>query len=117
MSIASEFKEFAIKGNVMDLAIGVVIGGAFGKIVDSLVTDIVMPPIGMLIGGVDFTDLFVTLKGGPYQSLALATAAGAPTVNYGRFINQLIIFLIVAWALFLVVKGMNRLRRRQPPMA
>lgn len=115
MSVASEFKEFAVKGNVMDLAIGVVIGGAFGKIVDSLVNDIIMPPIGMLIGGVDFTNLFITLKGGPFESLEAAKAAGAPTLNYGLFINQLIIFLIVAWALFLVVKGMNRMRRNQPP--
>ena len=116
MSIASEFKEFALKGNVMDLAIAFVLGGAFAKIVDSLVNDILMPPIGMLIGGVNFSNLFITLKGGPYASLEAAKAAGAPTINYGLFINQLIIFLIVAWALFLIVKGMNRLRRSQPPV-
>lgn len=117
MSMMSEFKEFATKGNVMDLAIGVVIGGAFGKIVDSLVNDILMPPIGLLIGGVDFKNLFVTLKGGPFASLDAAKAAGAPTINIGLFINQVITFLIVAWALFMVVKGMNRLRRNQPPAA
>lgn len=116
MSIMSEFKEFATKGSVMDLAIGVVIGGAFGKIVDSLVNDILMPPIGMLIGGVDFKNLFVTLKGGPFVSLEAAKAAGAPTVNYGLFINQVLTFLIVAMALLMVVKGMNRLRRNQPPV-
>lgn len=117
MSMMSEFKEFATKGNVMDLAIGVVIGGAFGKIVDSLVNDILMPPIGLLIGGVDFKNLFITLKGGPFPSLEAAKAAGAPTINIGLFINQVITFLIVAWALFMVVKGMNRLRRNQPPAA
>jgi len=115
MSLMSEFKEFAAKGNVMDLAIGVVIGGAFGKIVDSLVNDILMPPIGLLIGGVDFNNLFITLKGGPFETLEAAKTAGAPTLNYGLFINQLLTFLIVAWALFMVVKVMNRLRRDQPP--
>lgn len=114
MSMMSEFKEFATKGNVMDLAIGVVIGGAFGKIVDSLVNDILMPPIGLLIGGVDFKNLFITLKGGPFASLEAAKAAGAPTINIGLFINQVLTFLIVAWALFMVVKVMNRLRRNEP---
>lgn len=117
MSMMSEFKEFATKGNVMDLAIGVVIGGAFGKIVDSLVNDILMPPIGLLIGGVDFKNLFITLKGGPFDTLEAAKAAGAPTLNIGLFINQVLTFLIVAWALFMVVKVMNRLRRNQPPAA
>ena len=116
MSMTSEFKEFAAKGNMMDLAIGIVIGGAFGKMVDSLVNDILMPPVGLLIGGVDFRNLFITLKGGPFASLEAAKAAGAPTINLGLFINQLITFLIVAWALFLIVKGMNRLRRSQAPL-
>ena len=116
MSMSSEFKEFAMKGSVMDLAVGIVIGGAFGKIVDSLVNDILMPPIGMVIGGVDFKNLFVTLKGGPFASVEAAKAAGAPTINYGLFINQVITFLIVAFALFMVVKGVNRMRRNQPPV-
>lgn len=116
MSVMAEFKEFATKGNVMDLAVGVVIGGAFGKIVDSLVNDILMPPIGMLIGGVDFKSLFITLKGGPFESLDAAKAAGAPTINIGLFLNQVITFLIVAWALFMMVKVMNRLRRQIPPI-
>jgi large conductance mechanosensitive channel len=112
MSVASEFREFAAKGNVMDLAIGVVIGGAFAKIVDSLVTDILMPPIGLLLGGVDFRNLFIPLKGGPYATLDAAKAAGAPTINIGLFLNQLLTFLIVAFALFLIIKGVNRMRRR-----
>ncbi len=117
MSMMSEFKEFATKGSVIDLAIGVVVGGAFGKIVDSLVNDILMPPIGLLIGGVDFKDLFFTLKGGPFLSLEEAKKAGAPTINYGQFINQVLTFLIVAWALFMVVKLVNRMRRTQQPAA
>ena len=111
-----EFREFAVKGNVVDLAVGIIIGGAFGTIVTSLVNDVIMPPIGLLIGGVDFTNLFVTLKdgakaAGPYASLAEAKAAGAVTMNIGVFINAVINFLIVAWAVFLLVKGINRLRR------
>ena len=116
-----EFKEFALKGNVIDLAIAVIIGGAFGKIVTSLVNDIIMPPFGMLLGGVNFTDLFISLDGQTYPSLAAATAAGAPTINYGIFINNIISFVIIAWVLFLVVKGMNRLLREEkaapPPPA
>jgi large conductance mechanosensitive channel len=109
-----EFREFAMKGNVVDLAIGVVIGAAFGKIVDSLVKDVLMPPIGRLLGGVDFTNLFITLSGGgPYPSLKAAQDAGAATLNYGIFINALIQFLIVAFALFMVVKAMNRMRREE----
>jgi large conductance mechanosensitive channel len=108
-----EFREFAMKGNVVDLAIGVVIGAAFGKIVDSLVKDLIMPPIGKLLGGVDFSSLFVTLGGGPYPSLKAAQDAGAATLNYGVFINAVINFLIVAFALFMVVKAMNRLRRQE----
>lgn len=116
-----EFKEFAVKGNVVDMAVGIIIGGAFGTIVKSLVTDVVMPPIGLLLGGVDFTNLFAVLKNGdpagPYGALADAQAAGAVTVNYGLFVNAVISFLIVAWAVFLLVKGMNRLRRQEvaPP--
>jgi len=113
-----EFKEFAIKGNVVDLAVGVIIGGAFGTIVTSLVNDVVMPPIGLLVGGVDFTNLFVVLKEGtkapaPYASLAAAKAAGAVTLNLGVFINTVINFLIVAVAVFILVKSINRLRRHQ----
>jgi large conductance mechanosensitive channel len=109
-----EFREFAMKGNVVDLAIGVVIGTAFGKIVDSLVKDMLMPPIGRLLGGVDFTNLFITLSGGgPYPSLKAAQDAGAATLNYGVFINAIINFLIVAFALFMVVKAMNRMRREE----
>jgi large conductance mechanosensitive channel len=120
-----EFKEFALKGNVVDLAVGVIIGGAFGRIVTSLVNDVVMPPIGLLIGGVDFSNLFVVLKPGagapePYASLAAAGAAGAVTLNLGVFINAIINFLIIACAIFIVVKAINRLRRKQeaaPPPA
>lgn len=106
-----EFKEFAIKGNMVDMAVGIIIGGAFGTIVTSLVNDIMMPPIGMLTGGVDFSSIFIALDGGSYASLAAAQAAGAPTLNIGLFINALIAFLIVAWALFLVVKGINKLKK------
>ena len=114
MSISSEFKEFALKGSVLDLAIGVVIGGAFAKIVDSLVTDIIMPPVGLLLGGVDFRNLFITLKGGPFLTLDAAKAAGAPTMNIGLFANQLITFLLVAIAIFMMVKAINRMRRTTP---
>lgn len=113
MSIIQEFKEFAIKGNVVELAVAVVIGTAFGAITNSLVRDVIMPPIGWITGGIDFSDLFITLDGATYASLAEATAAGAPTVNYGVFINTVLNFLIVAWALFLVVRTMNRLKRQK----
>ena len=113
MSIISEFKEFAVKGNVMDLAIGVVIGAAFQKIVNSLVNDIIMPPIGALMGAVNFADMFVQLSGEPVASLADAKAAGVPVLAYGAFINVIIEFFIVAVALFAMVKVMNRLRRQQ----
>ena len=113
MSIYSEFKEFAVKGNVMDLAIGVVIGAAFQKIVNSLVNDIIMPPIGALMGAVNFADMFVQLSGEPAASLADAKAAGVPVIAYGAFINVIIEFFIVAVALFAMVKVMNRLRRQQ----
>ena len=109
-----EFREFAMKGNVVDLAVGVIIGAAFGKIVDSLVKDIVMPPIGKLLGGVDFSNLFIILGGGgPFPSLKAAQDAGAATLNYGVFINAMINFLIIAFALFMVIKAMNRMKREE----
>ena len=108
-----EFKEFAMRGNVVDLAVGLVIGAAFGTIVKSLVNDIIMPPIGLAMGNVDFSDLFINLSGQDYPSLAAAREAGAPVIAYGAFINAVINFVIVAFAIFLVVKAMNRLRRQQ----
>ena len=109
-----EFREFAMKGNVVDLAVGVVIGAAFGKIVDSLVKDILMPPIGKLLGGVDFSNLFLILGGGgPFPSLKAAQDAGVATLNYGIFINALINFTIIAFALFMVVKAMNQMKREE----
>ncbi len=110
-----EFKEFAIKGNVIDMAVGVVIGGAFGKIVNSLVSDVIMPPIGLLLGKVDFSNLFVNLSGTPAASLAEAKAKGLATLNYGVFLNTTLEFLIIAFAVFLVVKQINRLKREAPP--
>ncbi len=118
-----EFKEFAMRGNVIDMAVGIIIGGAFGTIVKSLVSDVIMPPIGLLLGGVDFSNLFLTLKAGttpgPYESLAKAQEFGAVTINYGVFLNAVISFLIVAFAVFLLVKGINSLHRKQeaPPAA
>ena len=117
MGMMSEFKEFAMKGSVMDLAVGVVIGGAFQKIVDSLVTDIIMPVVGLLTGGVDFSNRFIALKGGLYATLEEAKKAGAATLNYGLFLNQLLTFAIVAFAIFLVIKGVNRMRRTAPATA
>jgi large conductance mechanosensitive channel len=108
-----EFKEFVMRGNVLDLAVGIVIGAAFGKIVSSFVGDILMPPIGLILGNVDFSSFFINLSGKPYASVAEAKAAGAPTINYGIFINAVIDFVIVAFAIFLVVKVANRLRRQQ----
>ena len=111
-----EFKKFAIQGNVLDLAVGVIIGAAFGKIIGSLVDDVIMPPIGYLLGGVDFSNLFVSLSGKTYESLAAAKAAGAPTWNLGVFINTVINFLIVAIAVFLfIVKPANRMKAAPPP--
>jgi len=110
-----EFKAFAMRGNVIDLAIGVIIGGAFGKIVTSFVNDIIMPPIGLLLGDVNFVDLFVALDGGTYTSLAKAQEAGAPTLNYGAFINTIIDFIIVALVIFLVVKQINRMTAKPTP--
>jgi large conductance mechanosensitive channel len=108
-----EFKEFALKGNVVDMAVGIIIGAAFSTIVKSLVDDIVMPPLGVITGGVDFSNMFTPLNGEHYASLAQARQAGAPTINFGLFINNVISFLLVAFALFMVVKGMNQLRRKQ----
>lgn len=113
-----EFKEFALKGNVVDMAVGIVIGAAFGTIVKSLVNDVLMPPIGLALGGIDFSNFFILLKEGasavaPYAALADAQAAGAVTINYGIFINSVISFIIVAFALFMVIKGMNRMKRKE----
>jgi len=112
-----EFKTFIMRGNVVDLAVGIVIGGAFGKIVSSLVSDILMPPLGMVMGKMDFSGLFMNLTGASYPSLAAAKAAGAATINYGLFINTVVDFLIVAAAIFLVIKQINRLKRQEeaPP--
>jgi large conductance mechanosensitive channel len=112
-----EFREFAVKGNAVDLAVGVIIGGAFGAVVTSLVNDILMPPIGKLLGGVDFSNLFLVLGEGTFASLKAAKDAGAATLNYGVFVNAIINFLIVAFALFMVVKGINALRREEPAPA
>ena len=112
-----EFKEFAMRGNVLDLAIGVIIGAAFGKIVSSLVEDIIMPPVGLLLHGVNFTDLFIVLDGRHFDTLALAKAAGAPTVNYGLFLNNVINFLIVAFCVFILVQQVNRWTKKPEPAA
>jgi large conductance mechanosensitive channel len=109
-----EFREFAARGNVIDLAVGVIIGAAFGKIVTSLVNDLLMPPIGMALGRVDFADLFYALNGGTYPSVEAAKAAGAPTVNYGLFLNTILEFVIVAFAVFLLVRQINRLKTPAP---
>ncbi len=112
-----EFKEFALRGNVLDMAVGIIIGAAFGTIVNSLVHDILMPPIGLLLGGVDFANFFILLKEGspvaPYASLVDAQAAGAVTMNYGLFINAIISFLIVGFAIFLLIRNVNRLKRQE----
>lgn len=110
-----EFKEFAMRGNVVDLAIGIIIGGAFGKIVTSLVNDVIMPPIGLLLGKVDFSSLFINLSGEDYATLAAAQEAGAPVIRYGAFVNTVLDFTIVAFAIFLVVRAMNRLKKAEPP--
>ncbi len=116
-----DFKEFAMRGNVVDMAVGIIIGGAFGTIVKSLVNDVIMPPIGLLLGGVDFSDLFITLKegssAGPYATLAAAQEAGAVTISYGLFINAVISFLIVAFAVFLLIRSINKLKTEEeaPP--
>ncbi len=113
-----EFREFAMRGNVVDMAVGIIIGAAFGSIVSSLVADIIMPPIGLVLGNVDFANLFLTLKegelAGPYAALAEAQAAGAITINYGLFINTIISFLIIAFAVFLLIRGVNRTQEEEP---
>jgi large conductance mechanosensitive channel len=118
MTVLKEFRAFILRGNVVDLAIGVIIGGAFNALVKSLVNDLVMPPIGLLLGRVDFANLFLTLKGGdpmgPYLTLADAQAAGAVTMNYGVFINSIVSLLITGFAVFMLVRGVNRLRRQKP---
>jgi large conductance mechanosensitive channel len=113
MGMMKEFKAFALKGNVVDMAVGIIIGAAFGKIVSSLVSDIIMPPIGKLMGNVDFSNLFVNLGAGEFDSLAAAKAAGAATLNYGLFINTVLDFVIVAFAIFMVVKAMNRAKKKE----
>lgn len=120
MSMMSEFKEFAMKGNVLDLAVGLIIGAEFGKIVNSLVNDVIMPPIGLIVGGIDFKNLFVTLKegataAGPYATLADAQKAGAVTVNVGLFITSIFSFVIIAFAVFLLVKSFNKVRANEKP--
>lgn len=110
-NIANEFKEFALKGSVVDLAVGIIIGTAFNKIVNSLVSDIIMPPLGLLLGGVNFSELFINLSRTNYQSLEEAQAAGAPTINYGIFLDHLVSFLLIGFSVFLVVKLMNKIRR------
>ena len=112
-----EFKEFAMKGNVLDMAIGVIIGGAFGKIVTSLVSDVLMPPLGLVLGRVDFSSLFLNLSGTPQPSLAAAKAAGAPTVNYGVFLQTVFDFIIIAFVIFMLVKQVNRLKTPAAPGA
>src|SRR6267378_6854671 len=109
-----EFKEFISRGSVVDLAVGVIIGAAFTAIVNSLVNDIIMPPLGLLIGGIDFSNFFLTLKGGSFPSPEAAKAAGAVTINYGLFINAVIRFVIVAFAIFILVKQINRLKHEEP---
>ena len=117
MAMLEEFKKFAMRGNVVDMAVGIIIGGAFGTIVKSLVDDVIMPPIGLLLGGVDFSDLFITLKegatAGPYATDEAAKEAGAVTLNAGLFINSVISFTIVAFAVFLLIKGMNSLQKKE----
>ena len=114
MGFIKEFKEFAIKGNVMDMAVGVIIGGAFGKIVTSLVNDVLMPLIGKMTGGVSFKDLFVNLGDGNYQTLAAAQEAGAAVLAYGQFIQNILDFIIIAFCIFLMIKGMNKLKNEKP---
>ncbi len=115
-----EFKKFAMRGNVVDMAVGIIIGAAFGKIVSSLVKDVIMPPIGLLMGNVDFTNLFINLSDKSYESLAAAQEAGAATINYGVFINTVLDFIIIAFAIFMVIKAMNKAKKKEeeaPPAA
>ena len=117
MSFINEFKAFAMKGNVVDLAVAVIIGGAFGKIVESLVKDIVMPIIGQLVGGVDFKELYINLGNTAYATLELAEKAGAPLIKYGVFINAVVNFVIIALAIFVAIKAMSKLQKAAPPAA
>ncbi len=108
-----EFKQFAMRGNVVDMAVGIIIGGAFGKIISSFVADVIMPPIGMLMGNVDFSQLFINLSDTAYTTLAAAKEAGAPTINYGTFLNTVLDFLIIAFAIFMVIRGMNKMKKKE----
>jgi large conductance mechanosensitive channel len=113
-NIAEEFKKFATRGNMVDMAIGIIVGGAFGRVVNSLVSDIVMPPIGLLLGGVDFSDLYINLSSETYGSLTEAQAAGAATINYGSFMDNAMSFLVIAASVFLMIKFINKLRQEEP---
>ena len=115
MGFIGEFKEFAVKGNVIDMAVGIIIGAAFGSIVNSLVKDVIMPPIGMLMGDINFADMFVALDGKAYATLSEAQAAAAPTINYGLFINSVISFIIVALAIFVLIKQINAMKKQPAP--
>ena len=117
MSVIGDFKKFAMRGNVLDMAIGVIIGAAFGKVIASLVTDILMPPIGLALGGVDFSNLFINLSGTPAATLAEAVEAGLPVISYGLFINSIINFIIQAWAIFWVIRFANKLSKPEPTPA
>ncbi len=117
MSLLKEFREFAVKGNAFDLAVGVIIGAAFGKIVDSLVRDLIMPPIGLMLGGINFNNLFLALDGKDYATVAAAKTAGVATLNYGVFIQSMVDFTIIAFAIFMVIKLMNNLRRQDEAKA
>lgn len=108
-----EFKDFAMRGNVVDMAVGIIIGAAFGKIVSSLVADVIMPPIGLALGGVDFSNLYIDLSGAGYATLAMAEEAGAPLIKYGAFINVVLDFMIVAFAIFMVIKGLNKMKKKE----
>ncbi|MGI9233304.1 MAG: large conductance mechanosensitive channel protein MscL [Woeseiaceae bacterium] len=113
MTMLDEFKQFAMRGNVVDMAVGIIIGGAFGKIISSFVADVIMPPIGMLMGNVDFSQLFINLSDVSYETLAAAKEAGAPTINYGVFLNTVLDFLIIAFAIFMVIRGMNKMKKKE----
>ncbi len=115
MGMMQEFKEFAMRGNVVDMAVGVIIGGAFGKIVDSFVKDVVMPPIGAMMGGVDFKSLYLNLGPDTFATLAEAEKAGAPLIKYGNFINTMVDFLIVAFVIFMAIKALNKMKKEAPP--
>ena len=108
-----EFKKFAMRGNVIDMAVGIIIGAAFGKIVSSFVADVIMPPIGMIVGNVDFSQLYINISGTEYASLAAAQEAGAATINYGVFLNNVLDFVIVAFAIFMVIRGMNKMKKKE----